>query len=83
MIKRVGVLVIVLLGSLACAQGAEATVRTKCAAKWPGDAQMRAYCERVGAPGVRVRTGMAERLQHAGVLRSARSRLRPERMRAR
>lgn len=45
MFKRVGVLIVVLLGSLACAQGAEATIRAKCAAEWPGDPQMRAYCE--------------------------------------
>lgn len=45
MFKRVGVVALVLLGSLAAAQGAEATIRAKCAAEWPGDGQMQAYCE--------------------------------------
>ena len=45
MFKHMGVLVLVLLGSLAAAQSAEATIGAKCAAEWPGDGQMQAYCE--------------------------------------
>lgn len=52
MLKQAGVLILVLLGSLALAQGAEATIRAKCAAEWPGDGQMRAYCERMQREGL-------------------------------
>lgn len=53
MIKHMGVLIVLLLGSLACAQGTEATIRAKCAAEWPGDSQMRSYCERMQREGLR------------------------------
>lgn len=47
MLRHVGVVVLALVASLAAAQGAEATIRAKCAAEWPGDGQMQAYCERM------------------------------------
>lgn len=40
------------LGSVIAAQGADATIRAKCAAEWPGDGQMRAYCERMQREGL-------------------------------
>lgn len=47
MFKRVGVLALALLLSLVAAQDAESTIRAKCAAEWPGDAQMQAFCQRM------------------------------------
>src|SRR5690606_23065615 len=44
MVRLVGV-VVVLFAAVASAQGADATIRAKCAAEWPGDGQMQAYCE--------------------------------------
>lgn len=46
MLKHLGVMMVAVLGTFVVAQSAEATIRAKCAAEWPGDSQMQSFCER-------------------------------------
>ena len=46
MTRIVAVVALVLFAGIGLAQSTDATIRSKCAAEWPGDFEMQSYCQR-------------------------------------